>query len=89
MGINAVELELPFDEKPFDGLAGLRRHHLDLIAGVDETAAQRLARVFPSLAAVYSATEDELRQVVGPVSAARIRWFLDAPLRTGTPRPAA
>src|ERR1700694_663217 len=35
-----------------------------------------------SLRAIYAATEAELAGVVGAVAAARIRWFLDAPLDT-------
>ncbi len=60
-----------------------RWQHLMTVAGIDAASAQRLARAFPSLAAVYAATEDQLVKVVGPVVASRIRWFLDAPLDTG------
>jgi hypothetical protein len=31
---------------------------------------------------MYAASEEELGRVVGPIAAARIRWFLDAPLAT-------
>jgi hypothetical protein len=37
---------------------------------------------FPSLRDIYAASEAELASVVGAVAAARIRWFLDAPLDT-------
>ena len=53
------------------------------VAGIDARSAQRLARAFPSLAAVYAADENQLVQVVRPLVASRIRWFLDAPLDTG------
>jgi hypothetical protein len=35
---------------------------------------------------VYAASEERLREVVGIVAAARIRWFLDAPLGLPTAR---
>ena len=60
-----------------------RWQHLMNVAGIDPASAQRLARAFPSLAAVYKADEEQLLKVVGPVVASRIRWFLDAPLDTG------
>ena len=76
-----IELDLPLGD-PEDGELGLRRHrHLTSLPGVDEPAAARLERAFPTLAALYGATEERLGAVVGPVTAARIRWFLDAPLR--------
>ena len=85
-----IELDLPLGE-PDDGELGLRRHrHLTSLPGVDEAAAARLERAFPSLAALYAAGQERLEQVVGPVAAARIRWFLDAPLRPAAmvrPRP--
>jgi hypothetical protein len=37
---------------------------------------------------VYAASEERLREVVGTVAAARIRWFLDAPLGLPTAPPA-
>ncbi len=60
-----------------------RWQHLTTVAGVDARSAQRLARAFPSLAAIYRASEDDLVKAVGPVVASRLRWFLDAPLDTG------
>lgn len=81
-----IELDLPLGD-PDDGELGLRRHrHLASLPGVDEPAVARLEHAFPTLAALYGATEERLSAVVGPVAAARIRWFLDAPLR---PAPAA
>jgi ERCC4-type nuclease len=79
-----MELLLPLGETPGLGdLTARRWHHLMTVAGIEPAAAQRLARAFPSLAAVYSADEEELVKVVGPVVASRMRWFLDAPLDTG------
>ena len=76
-----IELDLPLGD-PDDGELGLRRHrHLTSMPGVDEATAIRLERAFPTLAALYAATEERLAAVAGPVAAARIRWFLDAPLR--------
>ena len=76
-----IELDLPLGE-PDDGELGLRRHrHLTSLPGVDEPAAVRLERAFPTLAALYGASQERLAEVVGPVAAARVRWFLDAPLR--------
>ena len=79
----AIELDLPLGDQPSfeDAVAGRgRHHHLTAVPGVDEAAAARLARAFPTLGAVYAADLDRLTAVVGPVAAARIRWFLDAPL---------
>jgi ERCC4-type nuclease len=80
----AIELDLPLGETPpafDDSVAGAERHHhLTGIPGIDEGLAGRLARGFPTLGAVYAATEDELAAVIGPVAAARLRWFLEAPL---------
>ena len=76
-----IELDLPLGE-PEDGELGLRRHrHLSALPGVDEAVAARLEGAFPTLASLYAAPEEKLSSVVGPVVAARIRWFLDAPLR--------
>jgi len=78
-----IELELPLGDSDAGDLARSRLQHLAQVAGMDAQAVMRLSRVFPSLAHVYSASEAELKGVVGSVSAARIRWFLDAPLNTG------
>lgn len=79
-----MELLLPLGETVArDELPARRWHHLMTVSGVDARSAQRLARAFPSLAAVYRADEEQLVRVVGPVVASRIRWFLDAPLDTG------
>jgi len=76
------ELQLPLDDGSAGELAGRRLGHLRAVAGVDEELIARLVRAFPSLRAIYSAREAELGRVVGSVAAARIRWFLDAPLDT-------
>ena len=77
----AIELDLPLGEPATAEVArGDRVAHLAAIPGVDGALAERLARVFPSLAAVYAASEQRLTEAAGPVAAARIRWFLDAPL---------
>lgn len=79
-----TELLLPLDEiTNANDLRSRRWQHLMTVAGVEPAAAERLARAFPSLAAVYRADEAQLVTVVGPVVAARMRWFLDAPLDTG------
>jgi ERCC4-type nuclease len=83
MSTTPVELDLPLGDPEADHLASLRQRHLLSLPGVDHTMAARLARAFPSLAAVYAAPEERLRALVGPVAAARIRWFLDAPLHSG------
>jgi ERCC4-type nuclease len=84
MSTTPMELLLPLGEATAPGELTTRRwHHLMTVAGIEPASAQRLARAFPSLAAVYSAGEDELVKVVGPVVASRMRWFLDAPLDTG------
>lgn len=82
MRTTSAELELPFGDPNATDLAIRRLDHLLCIAGVEPTAAQRLARAFPSLSAIYAASERDLSSSVGPIAAARIRWFLDAPLNT-------
>ena len=82
MQVRAVELELPLGDGPASELARRRFDHLGRISGVDGSVLLRLSRAFPSLAAIYTASETDLARVVGAVPAARIRWFLDAPLAT-------
>lgn len=76
------ELQLPLDEQAAGSLARRRFEHLGMLGEVEPAAVAELARAFPSLRAIYAATDDELARVVGAVGAARIRWFLDAPLDT-------
>lgn len=79
----AVELDLPLGDRssPPAELAGAERlGHLAAVPGLDPDTAMTLLRAFPSLAAVYAAELDELAAVVGSVAAARVRWFLDAPV---------
>ena len=84
MSPTPTELLLPLGESSAGSELTTRRwHHLMTVAGIDPASAQRLARAFPSLAAVYAADEEQLVKVVGPVVASRMRWFLDAPLDTG------
>ena len=83
MSTATVELDLPLGDPEVDALASLRQRHLLSLPGVDHLTAARLARAFPSLASVYAAPEERLAALVGPVAAARIRWFLDAPLHSG------
>ncbi|HKR99571.1 MAG TPA: hypothetical protein VJU79_08665 [Candidatus Dormibacteraeota bacterium] len=78
-----IELDLPLGDRAGGELAVRRVEHLRGVAGVDEQTLVRLARAFPSLRAIYAAPDAELERVVGTVTAARIRWFLDAPLETG------
>lgn len=78
--------ELPLDVAPVDSFAARRLEHLSSIAGLTDEMVFRLARAYPSLGAVYSASEAELGRVVGPVAAARLRWFLDSPLPCGRGR---
>ena len=78
----AWELELPLDDGAAGDMARRRLAHLAAVAGVEPRAVSRLARAFRSLGALYAAAESDLARHVGPVAAARIRWFLDAPLDT-------
>ena len=93
MANRPFELQLPLDDGAAGALARQRVDHLSRVSGIDPAAAARLARAFPSLGAIYSASESELARVVGTVAAARIRWFLDAPIDTrlvaATPMPHA
>jgi ERCC4-type nuclease len=91
MPLPPIEMDLPFeaspDPHPEDEVRRSRRSHLMELPGVDEATATRLLGAFPTLGAVYAASEERLCEVVGTVAAARIRWFLDAPL--GLPESAA
>ena len=82
MAARPYELQLPLDDGAAGALARERIAHLAAVRGVDAGALDRLARAFPSLGAIYTAPEPELARAVGPVAAARIRWFLDAPLES-------
>lgn len=83
MPIRAFELQLPLDDGAAGALARRRIEHLrTAVSGLDTAAFSSLARAFPSLGAIYAAGEAELAGVIGPVAAARVRWFLDAPLDT-------
>lgn len=81
-------MELPLDDGGAGELARRRVEHLALVSGVERTGLLRLTRAFPSLGAIYAASEAELARVVGEVAAARIRWFLDAPISTAFSDPA-
>ena len=80
-----IEMDLPLDLDPgpvpaADAVRARRRDHLMELPGMDEATAARLLAAFPTLGAVYAASEERLEELVGSVAAARIRWFLDAPL---------
>ena len=83
MSTSPSELLLPLTDAPRDELTTRRWDHLLAVAGVDPGSAERLARAFPTLGAIYRASEDDLVRAVGPVVASRLRWFLDAPIDTG------
>ena len=82
MNGRALEMQLPLDDGEAGDLARKRLDHLHSVVGVEEDAIARLVRAFPSLRSIYAAREDDLARIVGAVAAARIRWFLDAPLST-------
>jgi ERCC4-type nuclease len=83
--MRAFELQLPLGDGPAGQLAARRLDHLRLLPGIEDHDVQRLARHFSSLRAIYAASEDELARIVGDVCAARLRWFLDAPLDAAPP----
>jgi ERCC4-type nuclease len=89
MPIRTIELQLPLDADEAGSLARRRVSHLAAVDGLDPAAFVKLIRSFPSLRSIYTASEPELARLVGPVAAARIRWFLDAPLDTALAREAA
>lgn len=76
----ATELELPLGDGTTGELAGRRLDHLVQVVGDDPATVARLAAAFATLGGIYAASEAELAEVVGPITAARMRWFLDAPL---------
>lgn len=89
MPLPPIELDLPLDLDPStvpaaDAVRARRRDHLMELPGMDEAIATRLLAAFPTLGAVYAASQERLEELVGSVAAARIRWFLDAPLRLPT-----
>ena len=77
-----LELLLPLDDGAAGALARQRIDHLRGLAGIDDGTLVRLGRAFASLSAIYAASEEQLAAIVGSVGAARMRWFLDAPLDT-------
>ena len=83
------EMELPLGEGIASELARQRVEHLAMVSGVDHRLLLRLSRAFRSLGAVYAASRGDLEKVVGDAAAARIRWFLDAPLSTAVVDPTA
>jgi ERCC4-type nuclease len=88
MSIRTIELQLPLDADEAGSLARQRMKHLAAVDGLEPAAFVRLVRSFPSLRAVYAAPEAELAKIIGPVAAARMRWFIDAPLDTALAREA-
>jgi ERCC4-type nuclease len=88
MPIRTIELQLPLDADEAGSLARQRMRHLAAVDGLEPAAFVRLVRSFPSLRAVYAAPEAELAKIIGPVAAARMRWFIDAPLDTALAREA-
>ncbi len=89
MPIRTIELQLPLDADEAGSLARRRVSHLAAVDGLEPAAFVKLIRSFPSLRSIYTASEPELARLVGPVAAARIRWFLDAPLDTALAREAS
>lgn len=85
----SIELQLPLDTQEAGALARRRVSHLSSLDGLEPGSLVKLIRSFPTLRAIYAAPEAELAKVVGPVAAARIRWFLDAPLDSALAREAA
>lgn len=75
-----LELELPLAEAESE-MSRRRLAHLHCLPGVGDHETAVLTRAFGSLADVYAAPEEELRKYIGAVAAARIRWFLDAPMQ--------
>lgn len=75
-----IEMELPLGDRPEGELARRRIDHLRRMLGDDRAALLRLVTSFPNLRAIYAASDAELARVLGPIAAARVRWFLDAPL---------
>jgi predicted component of type VI protein secretion system len=88
MATPVIELALPLEGADDSQLATRRHRHLSTLPGVDEATTARLEGAFPTLHALYTASEDRLAAVVGSILAARIRWFLDGPLHTTVPAPA-
>jgi hypothetical protein len=86
MPIRTIELQLPLDADEAGSLARQRVQHLAAVDGLEPAAFVRLVRSFPSLRAIYAAPEAELARIIGPVAAARMRWFIDAPLDTALAR---
>jgi len=89
MQTRTIELQLPLDTEEAGTLARRRVSHLASLDGLEPGALVKLMRSFPSLRAIYTASEADLARIVGPVAAARIRWFLDAPLDSALARDTA
>jgi len=89
MQTRTIELQLPLDTEEAGTLARRRVSHLASLDGLEPGALVKLMRSFPSLRTIYTAPEADLARIVGPVAAARIRWFLDAPLDSALARDTA
>ena len=78
----ALELELPLDEPASAGseLGSLRLEQLRVALG-SASVPEMLLRHFGSLRELYAAPPERVERLVGPVLAARLAWFLDAPFR--------
>ncbi len=83
-----MEMELPLGDRPEGELARRRIDQLRRMLGDDHDALVRLLASFPNLRAIYAASDADLTRVLGPIAAARVRWFLDAPLAMPVELPA-
>jgi hypothetical protein len=80
MSTAVTELELPLGDRALGEMAWRRLEHLRRIVGDDRATLLRLVAAYRTLGSIYAAPEAELARIVGPIAAARLRWFLDAPL---------
>ncbi len=78
-----LELELPLDDAFAEAAGELGRQRLEQlrVAMGSSEVPEVLLHHFGTLREVYAAPTDQVARLVGPVDAARLAWFLDAPFR--------
>lgn len=83
MKSRALELELPLDQPSAGATSDLGRQRLEQlrIALGSAHVPEVLLHHFGNLREVYAAPPEHVQRLVGPVHAARLAWFLDAPFR--------
>ncbi|GAC1338633.1 MAG: hypothetical protein NVSMB29_04710 [Candidatus Dormibacteria bacterium] len=83
MQARVSELELPLDDAFAEAASDLGRQRLEQlkVALGSSDVPEVLLHHFGTLRELYAAPTERVARLVGPVNAARLAWFLDAPFR--------